>query len=148
MPDAVGVVKKMQKVAVSAMEASKPVNVYFGEVLSVSPLQIDVEQKMILDGAQLILSRNVTDYMTEATVQWETLVHETTHDHDVDLDDSNGDTVAGKTESKSISHTHDLEGRKQIMIHNGLMKGEKVILVRQQEGQKFIVWDRIGGDLA
>lgn len=145
MPDAVGVIKKMQKVAVDAMKASKPVNVCFGDVLSVAPLQIDVEQKMILDEAQLILSRNVTDYVTEVTVQWETFAHKITHDHDVDLTDSNGDTVKGKTKSKSVSHTHDIEGKKQMTIHNGLIKGEKVILIRQQEGQKFIVWDRIGG---
>lgn len=145
MPDAVGVVKKMQKVAVSAMEASKPVNVCFGDVLNVSPLQISVEQKMILNEAQLILSRNVTDYVTEVTVQWETLAHKIPHTHDIDLTDSNGDTVSGKTKSQSVSHTHDLEGKKQMTIHNGLIKGEKVILIRQQEGQKFIVWDRIGG---
>ena len=145
MADAAGLVKKMQTVAVNAVGASKPVNVCFGDVLSVSPLQIDVEQKMILDDTQLILSRNVTDYVTEVTVQWETFAHKVTHDHDVDLTDSNGDTVKGKTESKSISHTHDIEGKKQMTIHNGLIKGEKVILIRQQEGQKFIVWDRIGG---
>lgn len=145
MPDAVGVVKKMQQVAVNAMEASKPVNICFGDVLSVSPLQIDVEQKMILDEAQLILSRNVTDYVTEVTVQWETFSHSITHSHDVDLTDSNGDTLKGKTKNQSVKHTHDIEGRKQMTIHNGLIKGEKVILIRQQEGQKFLVWDRIGG---
>lgn len=120
MPDAVGVVKKMQTVAVNAVEASKPVNICFGDVLSVSPLQIDVEQKMTLGESQLILSRNVTDYMTEVTIRWDTL-------------------------SENITHAHDIEGRKQMTIHNGLLKGEKVILLRQQEGQKFVVWDRIGG---
>lgn len=135
----------MQRVAVGAMEATKPVNVFFGDVLSVSPLKIDVEQKMILGEVQLVLSRNVTDYVMEVTIQWETLAHKITHNHSIDLTDSNGDTVTGTTENKSVSHTHDLEGRKQMTIHNGLIKGEKVILIRQQEGQKFIVWDRIGG---
>lgn len=145
MPDAVGVVKKMQQVAVNAMEASKPVNICFGDVLSVSPLQIDVEQKMILDEAQLILSRNVTDYVTEVTVQWDTFTHKIPHTHNIKLTDSNGDSVTGKTDTQNVSHSHDIEGRKQMTIHNGLIKGEKVILVRQQEGQKFLVWDRIGG---
>lgn len=145
MPDAVGVVKKMQQVAVSAIEASKPVNICFGDVLSVSPLQIDVEQKMILDEAQLILSRNVTDYVTEVTVQWDTFTHKIPHTHNINLTDSNGDSVTGKTDTQNVSHSHDIEGRKQMTIHNGLIKGEKVILVRQQEGQKFLVWDRIGG---
>jgi len=30
-------------------------------------------------------------------------------------------------------------------IYNALKAGEKVILIRQQGGQKFIVIDRIGG---
>ena len=33
---------------------------------------------------------------------------------------------------------------KKIIIHNGLAVGDEVILIRQQEGQKFIVVDRIG----
>ena len=148
MPDAVGVVKKMQQVAVSAMEASKPVNICFGDVLSVSPLQIDVEQKMILDEAQLILSRNVTDYVTEVTVQWDTFTNNIPHTHNINLTDSSGDSVTGKTDTQNVSHSHDIEGRKQMTIHNGLIKGEKVILIRQQEGQKFLVWDRIGGGSA
>ena len=62
LPDAVELVKTMKKAALDAMESSKPVAVYFGEVQSVSPLKINVEQKMILGEAQLILSRNVTDF--------------------------------------------------------------------------------------
>lgn len=145
MADAEELVKAVKRAAIAAQEATKPVYVYFGIVESAAPLTINVEQKMLLDESQLILSRNVTDYVTEVTIQWETLAHKITHSHSVDLTDSNGDTVSGKTESQSISHTHDLEGRKQMTIHNGLLKDEKVILLRQQEGQKFIVWDRIGG---
>lgn len=147
MPDGVQLAKAMRRNALEAVEATKPVNVFFGDVLSTSPLQIDVEQKMHLDDAQLILSRNVTDYITEVTVQWDTLTENITHTHDVDLTDSNGDTVKGKAESKTVKHAHDIEGRKQMMIHNGLLKGEKVILIRQQGGQKFIVVDRIGGGI-
>ena len=45
-----------------AVEANKPVNLCFGIVTSTSPLKINVEQKMELGEAQLLLSRNVTDY--------------------------------------------------------------------------------------
>lgn len=145
MADAEELVKAMKRAAVAAQEATKPVYVYFGVVETASPLTVNVEQKMLLDESQLILSRNVTDYMTEVTVQWDTLSENITHTHDVDLTDSNGDTVQAKTESKTVKHAHDIEGRKQMTIHNGLLKGEKVTLLRQQEGQKFIVWDRIGG---
>lgn len=108
MPDAVGVMKKINKAAISAVEATKPVYVLYGEVISISasPLKIKVEQKMMLGEAQLILSRNVTDFKTYMTVPG-----------------------IGKTE---------------VTVHNGLVVGDEVILIRQQEGQKFIVWDRIG----
>lgn len=65
MPDANELVALLKKAALDAVEASKPVNVYFGEVLSASPLKINVEQKMILGEKQLILSRNVTDFTTK-----------------------------------------------------------------------------------
>lgn len=44
-----------------------------------------------------------------------------------------------------LTHTHDIEGTKQMTIHNHLEKGEEVILLRMQGGQKYIVLDRIGG---
>ena len=48
MPDANELVDTLKRAAVEAVEAGKPVNVYFGEVVSASPLKINVEQKMIL----------------------------------------------------------------------------------------------------
>ena len=128
MPDAVEFVKTMKKAAVEAVEATKPVYIYFGEVLSASPLKINVEQKMILGEAQLILSRNVTDFKTTiTTVNWST-------------DNKSG----GSGDSSFASHNHGITGKKEITVHNSLVVGDAVILIRQQEGQKFIVWDRVG----
>lgn len=115
MADANEFLEAMKKAALDAQEASKPVNVYFGEVISVSPLKISVEQKMVLGEGQLILTRNVTDYVITVTVQT-----------DMAASDESG-------------------GQKEIMVHNALDTGDEVILIRQQEGQKFIVADRIGG---
>lgn len=127
LPDAVEFVKTMKKAAVEAVEATKPVYIYFGEVLSASPLKINVEQKMILGEAQLILSRNVTDFKTTITVNWST-------------ENKSG----GSGDSSFASHNHGITGKKEITVHNGLVVGDAVILIRQQEGQKFIVWDRVG----
>lgn len=104
LPDAVGVMKKINRAAVEAVEATKPVNVLFGKVISVSPLQINVEQKMNLGEKQLTLSRSVTDFKTFMTI-----------------------SGIGKTE---------------ITVHNGLAVGDKVILLRKQGGQEFVVLDR------
>jgi hypothetical protein len=61
-------IKLMKKTAVEAVNASKPANMVFGKVMSSSPLKIKVDQKLILTSAQLVLSRNVTDYRLSVTV--------------------------------------------------------------------------------
>ena len=131
LPDANGIIKKIHKAAVDAVEASKPVNVYFGEVLSASPLKINVEQKMILGEKQLILSRNVTDYKTKIS------------GGNIQNYYYTGLTTESGTAPVSPSHVHAV-GKIEVTVHNGLVVGDEVILIRQQEGQKFIVWDRIG----
>lgn len=130
MADANGLVEAMKRAARDERESSKPVNVYFGEVVSAAPLKINVEQKMVLGESQLILTRNVTDYMTTVTVQWNT---------EIGVLSSDGKTTAPPP------HLHGIVGQKNFLMHNALEVGDEVILIRQQEGQKFIVIDRIGG---
>lgn len=72
MADATGLAEKIKRAALEAQGASRPVRLCFGEVISEEPLKINVEQKMILGEAQLLLSRNVTDYVISAEVDWET----------------------------------------------------------------------------
>lgn len=144
LPDAVELVKVMKKAAIDAVESTKPVNVYFGTVINASPLQINVEQKMLLGKNQLILSRNVTDFKTTVTVQWKTESALSTHNHMVKGKDSSNDDIDLTTGDKNLRHEHDIVGQKEITVHNQLKKGEEVILIRQQEGQKYIVIDRIG----
>lgn len=144
MPDANELVALLKKAAVDAVDASKPVNVYFGEVVGASPLKINVEQKMVLGEKQLILSRNVTDFSTMVTVDWTSESSLTTHNHTVKGDNGSGGTIDLSTSSKSLAHTHKITGKKKITVHNGLAVGDEVILIRQQEGQRFIVVDRVG----
>lgn len=58
-------VELIKNIAVKAVEASRPADYCFGKVTSKSPLKILVEQKITLDSAQLILTRNVTDFDTK-----------------------------------------------------------------------------------
>ena len=64
MPDATELTKAIKKAASKAVKAEKPVEVCFGKVTSASPLQILVDQKFTLGAAQLVLTRNVTDFTT------------------------------------------------------------------------------------
>ena len=85
---------------------------------------------MVLGEQQLVLARNVTDYMTTVTVDWRT---------GEGVLPSNGETAVPPP------HVHGIVGTQNFMMHNALEAGDQVILLRQQEGQKFIVVDRIGG---
>ena len=147
MPDYAELLNTIKQTATEANDASKPVQVCFGKVTSSSPLQILVDQKMTLDSSFLVLTRNVTDFTTMVTVQWATEKEEATHKHqlkNISTDDG-AKIVSAYTETQNAKHTHDIEGTKQMTIHNALEKGEEVVLLRMQGGQKYIVLDRIGG---
>lgn len=131
MPDAVELVKTIKRAALDAVDASKPVQVCFGKVTSASPLQILVDQKFTLGAAQLVLARNVTNYKTMikgGNVQNYYYVGTPPNTSTVPVDPS---------------HKHAV-GKIEITVHNGLVVGDEVILIRQQGGQKYIVVDRIG----
>lgn len=121
----------MKRAAREEREASKPVNMVFGEVISVSPLQINVEQKMVLGAKQLVLSRNVTEHTVKIT------------GGNIQNYYYTGTSPNASTVPVDPSHRHAV-GTIEITVHNGLAVGDEVILARQQEGQKFIVLDRIG----
>lgn len=126
MPDYTGFVKTIKRAALDAVEATKPVVVYYGTVKNESPLEIDVEQKMTLREAQLVLTKAVTDHWVDIQVSHVT-----------------GSRSGGGGYAEYASHNHNYKGRKKIMIYNGLKKDEEVLLIRFQGGQKFVVWDRV-----
>lgn len=151
MPDGrTSPVDVVKRAALEAVEASKPVNVLFGTVVSVSPLKIDVEQKMTLGEKQLILTRNVTDYDVSMTIDHQTESALTTHTHSYSGNvDSGGPgphahSYTGETDPTDLSHVHKYKGTKVFRIHNALKIGERVVLIRVQGGKKFLVIDRLG----
>lgn len=117
LPDAAELVKTIKRAAIDAQSATAPVQICFGKVINTSPLQILIDQKLTLGEMQLILTRNVTNYGAIASISWKT------------------ETADG--------HMHEVKGKKNITINNGLNTGDKVVLMRQQGGQKYIVWDKV-----
>jgi hypothetical protein len=131
LADAAELIKTLKRTAVDAGQAEKPVEICFGKVTSASPLKILVDQKMTLGEAQLVLARHVTEYKTSITGG-------NIQDYYYVGTEPNVTTVP-----VSPSHKHAV-GKIQITVHNGLVVGDEVILLRQQGGQKYIVVDRIG----
>lgn len=128
-------VTAMKKASLESMDAAKPVQIVFGTVESIEPLKIRINQKLILGKAQLMLCRSVTDYTLEMTVDHMTETH--THNHRI------YDTYSGGGSSEMNTHSHAYKGKKSFLVHGALQVGEKVILVREQGGQKYLVIDRV-----
>lgn len=95
----------------------KITDVLYGKVIKEKPLEISVEQKMVLTEPQLVLSRNVTDYKVNITMDWFTEMEN--------------------------EHKHKIAGTKKVTVHNKLKIGEEVILIRMLGGQQFLVLDRM-----
>ena len=103
--------------AMNAVEASQPCDFLFGKVISASPLKIYVDQKMTLTSSQLVLTRNVTDYDVDVSVDWNT-------------EDAN-------------EHNHNIVGVNKITIHNGLKINDRVVLLKKKGGQKYLILDKV-----
>jgi len=116
----------IKRAAVEAVDAGKPAALVFGKVTSTSPLKIQVDQKLELAPWQLILTNAVRDYTVQMTV-----------DHNTEK------TSGGSGTSVFASHSHAYKGKKIYRVHNALKTGEKVIMLRVDGGQRFIILDRV-----
>ena len=127
-------VRAVKKAAVEAVRAENPMGVCHGTVTGLSPLEITTDQKLILGEKQLILTNAVRDYTVEMTVDHVTEV--------ISHGQSVPDTYTGGGTAQPVDHSHPYKGRKSFRVHLGLKMGEKVILVRCDGGQQFVVLDR------
>ena len=147
MRDANDLLNAFKKAAMDALKASHPTDYCFGKVISSSPLKISIEQKMTLGAAQLVLSRNVTDYAVNMSIDYQTASALSSHNHklqgDTESYNSHSHSLSGDTTDVDLTHTHSVSGTTQITIHNALQIGDEVILLKQNGGQKYLVLDRL-----
>lgn len=68
MADYKDLVILMKRAALDAVKAQNPCGVYFGQVVSSSPLEVRLSQKIVLDQDMLILPENLTDYDVTITM--------------------------------------------------------------------------------
>lgn len=97
MADFTGFVEIITKRVIETIERTKPSGVYFGKVVSVAPIQISVDQKLLLTEEFLVLGRYITEYSVDYTIPGE--------------------------------------------MWRGLRKGDELLLVREQGGQRYAVID-------
>jgi len=100
-------------------ENDRPAWVKTGVVLSSAPT-IRVNEYLTLTPGDLILCRNVTEHFIDMSVSHVTGV------------------ACG-----ACPHSHSYEGRKRFLVHNGLVAGDRVLLVCERSLQKWYVVDFI-----
>ncbi len=135
MYDANDLLNILKQAGIGAVEATKPVNVCFGKVIKTNPLEIQIDQKLILTKEQLILTRNVTNYNTTINLNGETKptilnINKTIETTNLSVD---------------LTHNHNINSTFNATINNQLKQNEQVILLRFQGGQQYLVLDRVGG---
>lgn len=123
MADLIQLLKELSK---NTNEANEPFEHRKGTVETVNPLTIKVDQKLILEEEDLILTHLVKDYDVDISVSHETKEFELIEGTPTDIK----------------KHKHEYKGRKKITIHQGLKVGEEVVLLKVQGGQMYIVLDR------
>ena len=107
---------------------SSGIEVLQGIVKSASPLKIQIvnDEKLIIGPNITYVPWHLTDYTTEVTVEWET-------------ENASG----GSGDAAFASHSHAIEGRKAIRVHNALKVGEKVHILAFNHGKQYYVLDRV-----
>ena len=119
-------VKLLKQLSNDTINNSEPFEYRKGKVETITPLTVRIDQKMLLEEDELILTHLVKDYEVDISVSHET--------KDFGL------IEGASTDIKK--HKHEYKGRKKIIIHQGLKVGEEVILLKVQGGQNYIVLDR------
>jgi len=111
--DVMGLLDTIKRAGVDAVGASGPMVIQFGVVKNADPLEIIVDQRLHLTREFLIVPESLTAY-------------------DVDLRHSHSYT--GGTTGDALNDP--------ITIRRGLETGDKLILLRMQGGQKYLILDR------
>lgn len=115
MADILSIIKRA---AIEAVESRKPVRVCFGQVTQAEPLAIRIDQKLTIQGAQLVVPEAFA-----------------AHEREIEIDDETdfaGDDL----------HSHALTGAKQVLVKSELRVGDGVILLRADGGQRYVVIGR------
>lgn len=150
------IVQVLQGLIKQSMDSASLTNVMFGTVVSVNPLQINVEQRFTITEEFLVLTKNVKDYTTTVTANWNTenTNLDLTHNHTINEFTTNSggtdnhshgvNSIQTQNCNLNTTHQHSISGTKTITIHNALKQGDKVVLIRAQGGQKYVVLDKVG----
>ena len=96
------------------MAASNPVQIMYGEITKTNPLEVNVDQRFTLTADFLVIPEGLMPYEVDLR-----------HSHNT----GNGNTGDALTQP--------------ITVRRGLETGDKVLLLRMQGGQQYVILDRV-----
>ena len=115
--------------------ASKPAAWMFGEVLAVSPLRILVDDRFEVGADQVVLMREFV------AGQYATHTHGINpHTHTVQ---EHTHTVSQQTTGGTALISDPTPLQTATEVYTGLLTGDKVVLLQNEGGQKFLVLGRV-----
>lgn len=104
----------IKRAGVGAVEASNPVIILFGNVIKTNPLEVNVHQRLTLTEDFLMVPESLTRMEIDLK-----------HSHTTS-DGNTGDALTAP-----------------VVIRKGLEVGDKVILLRVQGGQRYVILDKV-----
>ena len=111
-----GLIEIMKRASMEAMDNAQMCDLRFGTVISTSPLKVQVTTQFTIPEVLLIVPEHLTDHEVEVTIDWNT---------------------------ETTDHSHQVTGKKTMVVHNALKVGDKVALLRKQGGQSYFILDRL-----
>jgi hypothetical protein len=127
-----GLIEIIKVAAIEAIENSKPCDLRFGTVVSVSPLKIQISSNLTLPESVLIVPRHLTDYSVKCNIG-------SASNLDVNVVE-NTLVIANSDSNEEAPEEVD---ERTITIYNSLVVGDKVAMVRNQGGKSYYILDRI-----
>jgi hypothetical protein len=103
----------IKQAGIQAVGAGNPVEITFAEVISSEPLEIKLDQKLILTKEFFIIPETLTRYELELS-----------HSH----------SIPGGSTAPSLN---------KIVIREGLKSGDSVVILRVQGGDKYLILDKV-----
>jgi len=110
-------IESIKKISSDVKASEEPMNIVYGSVIKEAPIEILTGQKMILDEKRIVLTDCVRKVEKTVEVMWNT---------------ENND-----------SHSHGISGVKKMTEDNRLKIGDKVVMLKMQGGQKYIVLSKV-----
>jgi hypothetical protein len=116
------ILKIIKQAGSGAVEAGNPIVILFGSVTNDNPLEVNVDQRFSLTKDFLIIPERLTHF-------------------EIDLKHMHGyQDTSDSGDAKSSTEEALLE---PIVIRRGLETGDRVLLLRVQGGQQYLILDRL-----